>query len=292
MNTNPLQREGLLAPNNPLGMEGIEFVEYATTKPQALGHVLESMGFHPIARHRSREVLLYRQGDMNVIVNAHAPELAGAVDHTPVIAALALRVRDAADAYKQVLERGAWAVPTQVAVMELNIPAIHGVGASRIYFVDRHKEFSIYDVDFVPIPGANPRPPALTGLHFFGAVQYIGLGRYDDWIEFYTELFGFEPLPDVQRFGILPKGHLLRSPCGSFYLQLVEPEFDQLDSDDNEYFSRIGLGTPDVLASVAALRERGVAFSESPVTHVESRGALTAGPLSGLSFELVHHAVT
>jgi 4-hydroxyphenylpyruvate dioxygenase len=289
----PLQREGLHAASNPLGMEGIEFIEYATPKPQALGQLLESMGFHPIARHRSREVLLYRQGDMNVIVNAHthahAPELAGAVDHGPVIAAIALRVRDAADAYKQVLERGAWAVPTQVAVMELNIPAIHGVGASRLYFVDRHKEFSIYDVDFVPIPGADPRPPALTGLHFFGAVQYIGLDRYDDWIEFYTELFGFETLPDEQRFGILPKGHLLRSPCRSFYLQLVEPEFDQLDNDDNEYYSRIGLGTPDVLASVAALRQRGVAFSDSPVTHVESRGALTVGPLGGVSFELVHH---
>ncbi|MGY4827347.1 VOC family protein [Sphaerotilaceae bacterium SBD11-9] len=286
---NTLQREGLLAPANPLGMEGIEFIEYATPKPQALGHVLESLGFHPIARHRSREVLLYRQGGMNVIVNAHAPELAGALDQTPVIAAIALRVRDAADAYRQVLERGAWAVPTQVAVMELNIPAIHGVGASRIYFVDRHKEFSIYDVDFVPIPGAERQPPALTGLHFFGVVQYIGLDRYDDWIEFYAELFGFEPLPDAQRFGILPKGHVLRSPCGSFFLQLVEPEFDQIDADSAEYFSRIGLGTPDVLASVSALRARGVAFSESPVTHVEARGALTAGVLGGLSFELVHH---
>jgi 4-hydroxyphenylpyruvate dioxygenase len=289
MNT-AAQREGLHAASNPLGMEGIEFIEYATPKPQALGQLLESLGFHPIARHRSREVLLYRQGDMNVIVNAHAPELAGAVDATPVIAAIALRVRDAADAYRQVLERGAWAVPTQVAVMELNIPAIHGVGASRIYFVDRHREFSIYDVDFVPIPGADPRPPALTGLHFFGAVQYIGLDRYDDWIEFYSELFGFETLPDAQRFGILPKGHLLRSPCRSFYLQLVEPEFDQIDTDSSEYFSRIGLGTPDVLASVAALRARGVMFADSPAAHVETRGALTTGPLSGVSFELVHHA--
>jgi len=163
------------------------------------------------------------------------------------------------------------------------------VGASRIYFVDRYKEFSIYDVDFVP--GVDPRPPALTGLHFFGAVQYIGLDRYDDWIEFYTELFGFHALPDEQRFGILPKGHVLRSPCGSFYLQLVEPEFDELDADGGEYFSRIGLGTPDVLASVANLRARGVVFSESPITHVESRGALTAGPLDGVSFELVHHAL-
>jgi 4-hydroxyphenylpyruvate dioxygenase len=290
MNTS-LQREGLHASSNPLGMEGIEFIEYATTKPQALGQVLEAMGFHPIARHRSREVLLYRQGDINVIVNAHAPETAGleGADSTPVIAALALRVRDAASAYRQVLERGAWAVPTQVAVMELNIPAIHGVGSSRIYFVDRYKEFSIYDVDFVPIPGVDPRPPALTGLHFFGAVQYIGVDRYDDWIELYAELFGFTTLPDEQRFGILPKGHVLRSPCGSFYLQLIEPEPGQFDIDGSEYFSRIGLGTPDVAASVAALRARGVAFSESPATAPGPRGALTFSQLGSVSFELVHN---
>ena len=286
-----LQREGLRASSNPLGMEGIEFIEYATTQPQALGQVLEAMGFHPVARHRSREVLLYGQGDINVIVNAHAPETAGLewADPSPVIAALAMRVRDAAGAYRQVLERGAWAVPTQVAVMELNIPSIHCVGSSRIYFVDRYKEFSIYDVDFVPIPGVDPRPPALGGLHFFGAVQYIGVDRYDDWIEFYAELFGFATLPDEQRFGILPKGHVLRSPCGSFYLQLIEPEPGQLDIDGSEYFSRIGLGTPDVAASVAALRERGVAFSESPATAPGPRGALTLSQLGSVSFELVHN---
>ena len=285
----PPQREGLVAPVNPLGMEGIEFVEYATRRPQALGQVLETMGFHPVARHRSREVLLYRQGDMNVIVNAHLPEPApqSSGDDAPVIAALALRVRDAADAYRQVLERGAWAVPTQVAVMELNIPAIHGVGSSRVYFVDRYREFSIYDVDFIPIPGVDQHPAPLTGLHFFGAVQYIGTERSDDWVEFYAELFGFSALPDDQRFGILPKGHVLRSPCGSFYLQLIEPEPGQLDIDGTEYMARIGLGTPDVLASVAALRQRGVVFTESSVAPMGPRGALTRGVLGGVSFELV-----
>src|SRR5690606_19632602 len=112
----------------------------------------------------------------------------------------ALRVRDAAAAYRRAMERGAWAVPARVEVMELNIPAIHGVGTSRIYFVDRYREFSIYDVDFTPIPTVDQHPPAIAGLHFFGIVQYIGNDRTDDWTEFYASLFGFHVLPDALRF--------------------------------------------------------------------------------------------
>ena len=134
--------------------------------------------------------------------------------------------------------------------MELNIPAIHGVGASRIYFVDRYRDFSIYDVDFVPIPTVDPQPPALAGLHWFGIVQYIGNDRMEDWTEFYRELFGFKALPDEQRFGILPKGRILQQPrAGSFFLQLIEPEPGILDVEGDESLQRIGLGTPDVLAS-------------------------------------------
>src|SRR5262252_7521413 len=207
-------REAIGAVPNPLGIDGIEFIEYATSRPQALGHVLETMGFKPVARHRSREVLLYRQGAMNVVINAHddTDSRRDAPAERPVIAAIALRVRDAAAAYRHALARGAWAVPTQVEVMELNIPAIHGVGSSRIYFVDRYRDFSIYDVDFVPIPAVERNPPALAGLHWFGLVQYIGNDRIEDWTEFYRELFGFEVVPDDQRFGILPKGRILRSP--------------------------------------------------------------------------------
>ena len=151
-------------------------------------------------------------------------------------------------------------MPTHVEVMELNIPAIHGVGASRIYFVDRYREFSIYDVDFTLIPTVDPQPPALAGMHWFGVVQYIGNDRMDDWTEFYRELFGFEALPDEQRFGILPKGRVLQSPCGSFYLQLIEPEPGILDVERDESLQRVGLGTPDVLAARggAARARRGV----------------------------------
>lgn len=286
-----LDREDIGALPNPLGLLGIEFIEYTTSRPQALGQVLERLGFVPVARHRSREVLLYRQGDINIIVNAHQGGLSGqpAPTERPVIAAVALRVRDAARAYRRVLDLGAWAVPTQVEVMELNIPAIHGVGSSRIYFVDRHREFSIYDVDFVPIPGVDPLPAAQHGLHVFGVVQYIGLDRMADWSAFYGELFGFVELPAEQRFGVMTKGAILASPCGQFHWQLIEPEPDAADFAHDELLQRVAFGCTDVPVAVAAMKDAGVAFVEKPGgVHTDTRGALTQPLLGELVFELVH----
>jgi 4-hydroxyphenylpyruvate dioxygenase len=278
--------------DNPIGLDGVEFIEIATARPQAVGHVLEMMGFRPVARHRSREVLLYRQGGINLVVNAHPRDTEGAThgEGAPAIAAVALRVRDARAAYRYVLEHGGWEVPTHPEAMELNIPAIHGVGGTRIYLIDRYREFSIYDVDFVPIPGVDRNPPAVAGMHFFGIVQYIGAGRAYDWLEFYQELFGMTAIPDEQRFGIMPAGKLLRAPAlqpaNRFMLQVIEPEADSLDT--SERLQRIGLGVPDVLAAVRALRALGMEFVESEGAHTERRGAITKTYLGGLVFELVH----
>jgi len=282
-------REAPVEAANPLGLDGIEYVEYATSAPQATGHVLELLGFRPIARHRSREVTLYRQGSMNLIVNAHPGVLRGgrSPGQHPRISAIALRVRDARAAYEYVLERGAWEVPMHAQVMELNIPGIHGPAGAHIYFVDRHREFSIYDVDFTPIPTVDPKVPPLGGMHYFGIVQYIGRDRTEDWCEFYRHLFGFSVLPEDQRFGILPKGTLLKSPCGSFMFQLVEPDPTMLVYDEEELFHRVGFGLPDVPTTVTELRHRGVEFVESPQTHTEQRGALTRHYLHSLLFELV-----
>jgi 4-hydroxyphenylpyruvate dioxygenase len=287
----PLQ-EAFSDAANPIGLDGVEFIEFATSKPQALGQVLEMMGFRPVARHRSREVLLYRQGGTNSVVNAHPREAEGATHGTeaPAISAVALRVRDARAAYRYVLDRGAWEVPTHPEAMELNIPAIHGVGGSRIYFVDRYREFSIYDVDFVPVPGVDRNPAATAGMHFFGIVQYIGPGRSYDWLEFYEELFGITVIPDEQRFGIMPAGKLLRAPAlrpeNRFMLQVIEPEADSLDT--SERLQRIGLGVPDVLAAVRALRALGIEFVETEGAHTERRGAITKTYLGSVVFELVH----
>ena len=283
-----LDREAIVEASNPLGIEGIEFVEYATPRPQALGQVLESMGFRPVARHRSREVLLYRQGDMNIVVNAHgvSPSVDG---QAPQIAAVALRVRDAGAAWRRVVDLGGWPVPVKVQPMELHIPGVHGAGASRLYFIDRWREFSIYDVDFVPIPTVQTDVPAVAGLHWFGVVQYVGADRSADWCEFYTSLFGFSVLPSDQRFGILPRGSVLASPCGSFFLQLIEPDSLVVD-DSGERLQRVAFGAPDVPAAVKALRARGVDFVETDTLHTEVRGAVTRPQLGGVMFELVHHA--
>jgi 4-hydroxyphenylpyruvate dioxygenase len=295
MITTPTDREAIGDIQNPLGLDGIEYLEYTSTQPQALGQVLESLGFRPVARHRSREVTLYRQGAMSVVVNAHMGVVRGTPttdDGSPRITALALRVRDARLAYQRVLELGAWDVPNHAQVMELNIPGIRGPAGTHIYFVDRYQEFSIFDVDFKPIPGVDPKPAAVAGLHFFGVVQYIGRDRTDDWVEFYGRLMGFVRLPEKTQFGILPKGTLLSSPCegpARFFLQLIEPPAVTPDYDEQEAYQRVAFGTADVPSAVDLLRRRGLEFVETAGVKVTENGAITRNLMHSVVFELVRH---
>lgn len=284
------QKSGTTPPANPLGVAGIEYVEYATHEPQSFGAALEKLGFVAVARHRSREIVLYRAGGMNVIVNADpaVASVAGGDDdepQTPRLKAFALRVRDAAAAYEHCVEKGAWPIVPRVGAMELNIPGISGVGDSIIYFVDRYQEFSIYDVDFKKLPSAAEAHPAIAGMHFFGIVQSIEEGRTREWVDFYRELFGFLVLPQGQYFGVLPKGTLLESPCLQFYLQLVEPPEQAAVLAWQEKLTRVGFGAPDITALVSQLRARGVNFVESDSVHTSDRGAVTY--LGGTSFEFV-----
>ena len=290
--TNATDRESVPEPPNPIGMDGIEFIEFTTSRPQALGGVLERMGFRPVARHRSREVELYRQGSMNIIINSQATDIPRTVEpvERPIISALAIRVRDADAAYRKALDLGAWEIPIRARALELNIPGIHGVGESLIYFVDRYDEFSIYDIDFRAIPGVDPHPPAIAGLDFFGVVQYVGADRTNDWTEFYSQIFGFIAIPDTVRFGIMPRGLLLQSPCKKFYLQLIEPDGAAQYAPIEEQLQRIGLGTPDVIAAASELEKRGIEFLTTDKVHTSERGALTKAVLGGVMFELVHAA--
>lgn len=276
--------------SNPLGIAGIEFIEYATTQPLAFGTLIEQMGFVAVARHRSREVTLYRQGGMNIVVNADQRALPSAAhDDIPatVISAVALRVRDADVAYRHAIDMGAWAIQTRVGVMELNIPGVHGAGDSILYFVDRVGDFSIYDVDFKPIPGVPQDPPALAGMHFFGIVQAIHEGRQAEWTDFYQQLMNFQPLAEGQFFGAVPKGILLASPCGTFYLQLIEPPSGAGSLQWDEQLVRIGFGVPDVPEAVRRLEQRGIVFIDREPLQPREKGALTQLYKGGVSFELV-----
>src|SRR5450830_1273711 len=255
-------QEYLPEPNNPLGIDGIEFIEYATARPLVFGALLEQMGFVATARHRSREVTLYRQGSMNIIVNADL-------------------------AYRHAIDMGAWSIQTRAGVMELNIPGVHGAGDSILYFVDRVRDFSIYDVDFKPIPGVPQYPPAIAGMHFFGVVQAIGRDRSPEWIDFYQQLMDFRPLPEGHFFGVLPKGLLLESPCHSFYLQLIEPPEGAAGLQWDEQLIRIGIGAPDVLQAVNELKQRGIVFVDRAGAPSSEKGALTQLYKGGISFELV-----
>lgn len=282
-------KEQLPEPNNPLGIAGLEFIEYATSQPLALGALLEQMGFSATARHRSREVTLYRQGGMNVIVNADPralPQGEEAVQAT-VISAIALRVRDADAAYRHAIAMGAWAIQTRAGAMELNIPGVHGAGDSILYFVDRYADFSIYDVDFKPIVHAPAQPPAIAGLHFFGVVQAIGQDRSAEWVDFYQQLMDFRPLPEGRYFGVVQKGTLLESPCHSFYLQLVEPPAGAGGLQWEEQLIRVGMGVPDVLGAVRELQQRGIVFVDRAPTGPSEKGAITQLYRGGVSFELV-----
>src|SRR6185503_19418479 len=139
--------------DNPIQTDGFEFVEYAAPDPKALGRLFEQMGFAAVARHRHKDVTLYKQGGVNFIVNAEPRSFAQnfARRHGPSVCAIAIRVQDAAAAYERLVERGAWGVESRPGPGELNIPAIKGIGDSLIYLVDRYPENdygnTIYDVD-------------------------------------------------------------------------------------------------------------------------------------------------
>ena len=174
--------------DNPAGTDGFEFIEYAAPDPQAMGRLFEQMGFTAVARHRSKNVLLYRQGAINFIVNAEPDSFAQSFArvHGPSICALAFRVKDAAKAYAHCVANGAWGVEAHPGPMELSIPAIKGIGDSLIYLVDRYPTHdrtgvSIYDIDFVPLPDVDQHP-AGAGLTYIDHLTHnVHRGRMKAW---------------------------------------------------------------------------------------------------------------
>ena len=147
--------------DNPMGLDGFEFVEFASTEPGLLEPVFETLGFEAVARHRSKRVTLYRQGGINFILNEE-PKSVGAYfaqEHGPSACGMAFRVRDAHRAYYRALELGAQPIDVPTGPMELRLPAIKGIGGAPLYLVDRYEPGStIYDIDFEVFDGVDRHP--------------------------------------------------------------------------------------------------------------------------------------
>lgn len=271
--------------DNPMGTDGFEFVEYAAPDPKALGSLFETLGFSAVARHRSKNVSLYRQGGINFIINAEPDSFAQrfARLHGSSVCAIAIRVQDASAAYKRALELGAWGVNNTMGPMELNVPAIKGVGDSLIYLVDRWRgkggakpgsigDISIYDADFSAIPGANPEPVG-HGLTYIDHLTHnVHRGRMKEWAEYYERLFNFREIRYFDIAGKLTglKSKAMTSPCGKLRIPINESSDDTsqiaeyLEQYHGEGIQHIALGTPDIYATVAAMKAGGVVFQETP----------------------------
>src|SRR5216684_21950 len=277
--------------DNPIQTDGFEFVEYAATDPGALGELFERMGFQAVARHRHKDVLLYKQGDVNFIVNAEPRSFAQnfARRHGPSVCAIAFRVKDAAAAYDRLVERGAWGVESRPGPGELSIPAIKGIGDSLIYLVDRYPENdygnTIYDVDFKPLPGfeafwrgAAPGPSG-AGLRYVDHLTHnVHRGRMKEWAEFYERLFNFREIRYFDIEGKLTglKSKAMTSPCGKIRIPINESSDDKSQIQEylvayrGEGIQHIALAAHDIYATVAVLRERKVAFQDTPDTYYEA----------------------
>jgi len=205
----------------------------------------------------------------------------------PTVSAVALRVRDAPLRTKHSLDLGAGTCRRAPRRWSSASRHPRRRRTSLIYFVDRYRDFSIYDVDFIPLPGADPRPAALAGLHYFGVVQAILGERTRDWVDFYRHLFASRCCRAASISACCRRATLLESPCHKFYLQLVEPPPGADDIQWDEGLVRLGLGAANVPGAVRALQERGIVFVDHGAVQPSDKGALTQFYLGGVTFELV-----
>jgi 4-hydroxyphenylpyruvate dioxygenase len=263
--------------DNPTGTEGFEFVEYTAPEPKQLDKLFKSLGFVAAARHRSKDVTLYRQGNVNFIVNAEPDSFAQAFArvHGPSACAMAFRVRDAASAYERALSLGARPYQGPVGPMELNIPAIRGIGDSLIYLVDRYGENSIYDVDFVKTEEGAADTGGF-GLSYIDHLTHnVNRGRMDDWAKFYERLFNFREVRYFDIEGKLTglKSRAMTSPCGHIRIPINESADDKSQIEEflhayhGEGIQHIALGTSDIFGAVERLRDADVNFMSVPDTY-------------------------
>jgi 4-hydroxyphenylpyruvate dioxygenase len=267
---------------NPLGTEGFEFVEF--TAPTRVGieqlhKLFEMMGFTAIARHRSKDVTLFRQGGINFLVNAtpytHFAQFAST--HGPSACAMGWKVQDAPAALDYAIKQGAVAFDAKPGFMELRLPSVYGIGNSVLYFADERTGHSIYDVDFIPLPGVDQHPKGV-GLTLIDHLTHnVERGNMDVWAGFYERIANFRQIRyfDIEgkQTGLFSKA--MTSPCGNIRIPINESADDKSQIEEflrqyrGEGIQHIALSTPDIYATVAALKARGVLFMDTLDTYYD-----------------------
>lgn len=261
---------------NPMGLQGFEFVEFASPTPNALEPLFKTMGFTLVARHRSKHVELYRQGEANFIVNREPKSHASyfAAEHGPCACGLAFRVKDSHKAYARALELGAQPIEMSTGPMELRLPAIKGIGGAPIYLIDRFEEGkSIYDIDFEYVDSVD-RHPAGFGLKVIDHLTHnVYRGRMAFWARYYETLFNFR---EIRYFDIKGEytgltSRAMSAPDGLIRIPLNEESSkgsgqieEFLMQFNGEGIQHIALRTDDLCASVDALRNAGVPLMTAP----------------------------
>jgi 4-hydroxyphenylpyruvate dioxygenase len=262
--------------DNPLGLDGFEFIEFSAPEHGVLEPVFTALGFSRIARHRSKEVWLWRQGGINLIANyePHSPAGRFAAEHGPSVCGMGWRVRDARQALAEAVARGAEPIEVKAAAMELHLPAFRGIGGSIIYLIDRYgDDLSIYDVDFAYLPGVD-RHPVGAGLREIDHLTHnVYGGRMAYWASFYERIAGFR---EIRYFDIKGEytgltSRAMTAPDGRIRIPLNEEggagggqieEF--LRAYNGEGIQHIAFSCDDLYASWDALAALGTPFAPSP----------------------------
>ncbi len=260
---------------NPMGTDGFEFVEFAHPEPAKLSALFELMGFSAIAKHRSKNVTLYRQGAVNYVLNAEPESFAAAFanSHGPSACAMGFRVVDADHAHARAVALGAKPVSAPVGPMELNIPAIEGIGGSLIYFIDRYGEKgSIWDLDFCWTGARDPQPEG-AGLAYIDHLTHnVRRGRMDWWADWYKRYFNFRQIRYFDIEGKLTGLHsrAMTSPCGKIRIPINESADDNSQIEEylrdykGEGIQHIACGCRNIYETVAKLRRAGLSFMPAP----------------------------
>ncbi|RTR00226.1 4-hydroxyphenylpyruvate dioxygenase [Halomonas nitroreducens] len=281
----PAKTSQTVSTANPIGTDGFEFVEYTAPTEEgieALRQLFLKLGFTETRKHRSKAVTLFQQEGINFVLNAepnsHAAEFARV--HGPSACAMAWKVADAKQAYEHAVACGAKPVETPVGKGEVGIPAVKGIGGSLLYFVDHKVDGegrTIYDIDFVAIPGRTPQDHSV-GLEVLDHLTHnVDRGQMDVWADFYTRVANFR---EIRYFDIAGKktglhSRAMTAPCGKMHIPINESADDNsqiaefLREYNGEGIQHLAMATDDIYATVRDLKANGITFLTTPDTYYE-----------------------